>query len=458
MSGTPSISTRLARFIHSISFDDLPATTVEMARTRILDALATAIASRALPVPATALRFVEANRGEGTVIGQVRRFPAIDAAFVNATLINGTTHDDFLQKSHAGAVAIPAAFAVGEELGSSGREVLTSVVLGYDLVARAYLGGPSMLPRFRASGVAGAIGSAASAAKLYGLPEAGMANALGCAAMFASGFGEGFRAGTMDVKLNVGWAARSGVSAAQLARAGATSAPRVFEGESGFFKAFAGSAQDAEEAVRGLGERFLIEDAVYKERPVCIFVQTPVHLAHEFAAQHRCDPRQIERVSIHAPLATFTNPGYTNTAPFGTPLQARISARFCVAAALLGRPVDEYKFYEHTDDADVLALAGKIELIEPPERTPTAGDEVRLDIVAAGKTYHCAGVEMDMLRPSTERVVAKFRRLAEPALGKGTEQVLDRVFNLEALAHIRQLTDALRDALHEVPLENHSAS
>lgn len=444
MSDTPSVSTRLARFIHSVSFDDLPATVVDMARTRLLDSLATAIASRALPVPATALRFVQANRGEGTVIGHANRFPAIDAAFVNATLINGTTHDDFLQKSHAGAVAIPAALAVGEEEGRSGREVLTSVVLGYELVARAYLGGPAMLPKFRASGVAGAIGAAASAAKLYDLPCEGVANALGCAAMFASGFGEGFRAGTMDVKLNVGWAARSGVSAAQLARAGASAAPRVFEGESGFFNAFAGSAQHAEQAAQALGERFLIEDTVYKERPVCIFVQTPVHLAHAFAAEQLCDPWQIEHVSIFAPLATFTNPGYTNTAPFHTPLQARISARFCVAAALLGRPVDQYKFYEHTDDAEVLALAGKIDLIEPPAQLAQDGDEVRLEIVAAGHTYCRAGVEMDMLRPSTERVVAKFRRLAEAYLGKHTEQVVELVFGLERLTHIRQLTDTLR--------------
>src|SRR3546814_8265481 len=134
-----------------------------------------------------------------------------------------------------------------------------------------------MLPAFRATGVAGAIGAAAAAARLLGLSGSETAHALGCATMFASGFGEGFRSGTTEVKLNVGWASRSGVSAAQLAQAGATASPTVFEGESGYYQAFARTARQAGAALENLGQRFLIEDTVYKERPVCIFVQTPVH-------------------------------------------------------------------------------------------------------------------------------------------------------------------------------------
>ncbi len=164
-----TIAGQLASFIHATGFDDLPPQVVEQAKSRVLDALATALASRDLPVPATALEFVAANRGEATIYGHRLRVPAIDAALVNATLINGTTHDDFLDKSHPGAVTVPAATALAEERGRGGRELLTSIVLGYDLVARAYRGGPSMLPKFRATGVAGAIGAAATAGKLQGL-------------------------------------------------------------------------------------------------------------------------------------------------------------------------------------------------------------------------------------------------------------------------------------------------
>jgi 2-methylcitrate dehydratase PrpD len=442
MSSNSTVSQQLAEFIHTTSFGDLPPAVVEMAKSRVLDSLATAIASRDLPVPKVALHFVNGSRGEATIFGHALRVPAIDAALVNGTLINGTTQDDFLAKSHAGAVVIPAGMAIAEEEGCSGQDFLTSVVLGYDLVARAYLGGPGMLPRFRASGVAGAIGAAATAGKLQGLSVSGLVNALGLSTMFASGFGEGFHAGTMDVKLNVGWASRSGVSASKLARLGATSAPQAFEGKSGFFNAFANTAENADGAVRALGKPFLIEKVTYKERPVCIFVQTPVHLAHRFVQDKKVDARKIEQVTIQAPDATYTNPGFQNVAPFKSPLHARISAKFCTAAALLAKPIDEYGFYANTTDPEVLALAEKIDLLKPS----TDIEHVYMEIIYDGEKHRLAGVEMETMLPTTEKVAAKFTRLTTEFFGKRVDRVRDTILNLDRVARIRELTDQLRDS------------
>lgn len=441
MSTRSTVSQQLAEFVHTTTFDDLPPAIIEKAKSRVLDSLATAIASRSLPVPGVALEFVKKNRGEATIFGHAQRVPAVDAALVNGTLVNGTTHDDFLAKSHAGAVVIPAGIAVAEEEGSSGQEFLASVVLGYDLVARAYLGGPAILPKFRASGVAGAIGAAATAGKLQKLAASELANALGLSTMFASGFGEGFHAGTMDVKLNVGWACRSGVSASKLARLGATSAPCAFEGKSGFFNAFAGTAEKAGEAVRDLGNPFLIERVTYKERPVCIFVQTPVYLAHRFAQETKLDPSKIERVTIQVPDATYTNPGFHNVAPFSTPLQARVSARFCTAAALLGKPIDQYGFYANTTEPETLALAEKIDLLDSSRDT----EHVYLEILCDGETYRLEGVEMETMLPTTAKVVAKFKRLTVGFFGKRMDQILDTILNLDRVTQIRELSDQLRD-------------
>lgn len=435
-----TIAQQLGRFIHATSFEALPAHVVEQAKSRMLDSLGTALASRDLPVPATALKFVAGSRGAASVYGHTQRMAAIDAAFVNATLINGTTHDDFLDKSHPGAVTIPAALAIAEERESCGRDVLTAVVLGYDLVGRAYRGGPTMLPKFRATGVAGALGAAATAARLQGSNADELANALGLAAMFASGFGEGFVSGTMDVKLNVGWACRSGVSAARLAQCGATAAPRVFEGNAGFFNAFAGNTDAAAEAVRDLGAPFLIEQSVYKERPVCIFVQTPVELVLALVGEHAIDAAAVERVVIHVPRATFTNPGFRNVAPFQTHLQARISARFTTAAALLGRPVGEYAFYYDIHDAEVLALAERIELVDVGPDV----DSVRVDIVHDGTTVTRRAVEMDSLLPTLDRSRAKFERVAGSWLGKRTAQVVDLILGLDELRDMGELTRLLR--------------
>src|SRR5690606_22118060 len=100
---------------------------------------------------------------------------------------------------------------------------------------------------------------------------------------FAHGFGQGFLSGTDEVKLNVAMASRSGATAALLARHGATASALAFEGDSGFYRAFDGSLENVEAATAGLGERYLIEDTVYKECPVCIFTQTPIALARGLA-------------------------------------------------------------------------------------------------------------------------------------------------------------------------------
>ena len=436
-----TIARDLSQFIFNTQFEDLSPATVTLAKMCVLDAVATSLAARDLPVPEVARKFVRHNHGRATIVGHDQRVPALDAAFVNATLVNGCTHDDFLQKSHPGAVTIPAAMAIGEEQDSDGQSFLTSVVVGYDLVARAYLGGPDMLPFFRGSGVAGAVGAAAAAGKMLGLNPAELLNALGCSTMFASGFGEGFHHGTMDVKLNVGWAARSGVSSALLAQCGATAAPTTFEGKSGYFQAFARSVDQAHEATRDLGKRFLIHDVIYKERPVCIFVQTPVHLALMLRQQHGLEPVNIVRVRIRAPLATLTNPGFQNVHPYQAPLKARVSARFTVAAALVGRPVERYAFYEQFTDPEVLALAERIDLLEP---AADQGGRVDVEVDCGGMTYALSGLEMDTLQPSEEKIVAKFRRLTAALPADRSEEILERVLNLENLGRIQDLTALLQ--------------
>jgi 2-methylcitrate dehydratase PrpD len=434
-----TISGQLADFIHRVSFDDLPRPVVETAKVRVLDCLSTGIAAHGLHVPSVALAFVKGNSGPSTVIGEAERVPPVDAAFVNAALINGRSQDDFLQKSHPGALTVSAALAVGEAEGRSGRELLAAVVHGYEVTARMYLGGPGMLPQFRASGVAGTVGAAATAAKLLGFDAERIRHALGLGAIFAHGFGQGFLSGTNDVKLNVAMASRNGVSAVLLARHGATSSPIAFEGEVGYFRAFDRSVDHAWEAVRGLGERFLIEDTVYKECPVCIFTQTPIALAKRVAPKVK--PEKIEKVVLTSPELTHTNPGFTNVAPFGTHLQAAVSARFCTAAALLGRPVDKHECYDALQDREVIALAEKIELRPRPEDR----DRLDIEVTAGGKTVKVSGIENDTLRPTPEKVLAKFRRLTEGS-GVDAERVIEAVMGLDSASSLAELTRLLRPA------------
>lgn len=435
-----SISQQFARFITATLRDGVPAPVAALTQDRILDTLSTAIAAVGLPVPSVAAQLVGSNAGPASIIGRASTVPAVDAAFVNATLVNGRTQDDFLCKSHPGAVTLPAALAIADEFGGSGADLIDAIAVGYEIVGRIYLGGPGMLPKFRATGVAGTIAAAATAARMLRLDENQTVNALGCAAVFASGFGAGFLTGTMDVKLNVGMACRNGVTAALLARAGATASPLAFEGEAGFYQAFVGSIEQAGAATAGLGERYLIEDTIYKEFPICIFIQTPIALTLALAAQNHIDPNKIDRVRVTVCDLTYTNPGFTNRPPYASSLKARVSARFCIAAALLDRPIDEFAFYENYADEDVLALGERIDLVLDPARRDTVTIEIEHD----GQRLSIEGSEGATLKPSRDKVIAKFRRLVVPVLGAKAAEVEQRVLNLHAVPDLRELTALLR--------------
>ena len=62
----------------------------------------------------------------------------------------------------------------------------------------------------------------------------------------------------------------------------------------------------------------------------------------------------------------------------------------------------------------------------------------------SGLTIHKEGIEREILHPSQEKVVAKFKRLASGFLGTKTEKIIDQVLHLERIKKISELTDQLR--------------
>lgn len=433
-----SISRHLARFIYSLSLRDLPSKVVSRAKNLLLDALATAIAAHDLPYPSIALAVVSGNKGNATIFTYGLRVPPVDATFVNAILINSIAQDDVLYMFHPGAVIIPAALATSEEEGSSGAEVITAIVAGYDVMGRLFLAAPNIVPRFRALSVFGPFGAAAAAGKLLKLNEDQLTNALGYAANLSSGFLECWTTGTMEGKFHTGIASRNGIMAATLAREGATAAEKSLEGKSGFYQAFAGTTEGLDAATADLGKRFLIMDAKSKVYPACGMQQVPIDLALTLVKEHDIRAKDIAKVIEIVPQSTFSYPGANYAGPFTTHFQATMSAQFCTAAAFLGKPVASHSFYEKScDDPEVFELAKKVELIGENERDTTRVEVTLRD----GRKYSVEGGEGEMLVPTTDKIRVKFRNLAYDFLAeKKVDKVIDIVLNLDKLDNIRQLT------------------
>jgi hypothetical protein len=69
---------------------------------------------------------------------------------------------------------------------------------------------------------------------------------------------------------------------------------------------------------------------------------------------------------------------------------------------------------------------------------------VDVELDSEGVTYALSGLEMDTLQPSEEKIVAKFRRLTAALPADRSEEILERVLNLENLGRIEDLTALLQ--------------
>src|SRR3954463_6546164 len=133
----------LAAYVADLKFADIPAEVLDRAKVLTLDFLGSAIRARseAESTPSI-LKMLEAlaldTRGESTVFGDSKTWTPAVAALLNGALGHSLDFDDTHADSslHPSAPVVPAAFAVGEMVGASGRDVLTAIVAGYEVCCR----------------------------------------------------------------------------------------------------------------------------------------------------------------------------------------------------------------------------------------------------------------------------------------------------------------------------------
>jgi 2-methylcitrate dehydratase PrpD len=174
----------LAKYVSTSRGGDIPAKVRETARLLLLDQLGCQIAGVQLP---WSERVYEAIRplspvGKSTLVGHSEQLGPDAAAFLNSAMGHSNESDDTHLKSptHPGAVIIPAAFAVAEDVGASGAQLLEAIVIGYEVMLRV---SQSVSPGLVAQGhhpppAVGPFGAASAASRLLGMSEDQTLNAL----------------------------------------------------------------------------------------------------------------------------------------------------------------------------------------------------------------------------------------------------------------------------------------
>jgi 2-methylcitrate dehydratase PrpD len=263
----------LGAFIADSRWADITPGLRHDAKRAILNHLGCALGVAKDPAVTTALAVMREFSGPAvaTVIGQGVKLDPMAASFVNAIASNLLDYDDthLATVIHPAAPVAPALFALAEQRGFSGAEVLHAFLLGGEVECRI---GNAISPGHYARGwhitsTCGHFGSAAGCARLLGLSAEQSWHALGIAASQAAGLVENLPTAAKNV--GVGNAARHGILAALLAEKGYKAAPAAIEGPLGFARA-TGDAPDLAAITNGLGTDWEIARNTFKPYPAGI--------------------------------------------------------------------------------------------------------------------------------------------------------------------------------------------
>jgi len=363
---TPApLAVRMARALVDYSYARLSPEVVAKAKLCVYDLLSSALEAGELPWSRQAAALARASSGgtpHGTpIIGTADIVSIADAAFANGVRSHGLVRDDMHvgSVSHLGTVLVPTLLALAAKANANGKEFLAALVAGYEVGGK--LGRMIMdveVSRiFRPTGTIGPVAAAAAGAKLLRLSEEQTTAALALAANTAAGYNEWASTGGSEMFFHNGFAARSAVTAVQLAAQGAYASRTALDGDAGMLAAFRRPRPPLVPEL--FADRPEILAVFFKPVPACNFAQTPAQVALALAQRERVRVDDIDRVSVRVTKAAALYPGCDASGPFEHILQAKMSIHYNVATALTHGNFAE-RNYVPQQNAAVQALAKRV--------------------------------------------------------------------------------------------------
>ena len=345
-------------FIHDTTFDSLPSAAIHEAVRCFVDTLGVAVGGSQTKL--SQIIHAHATRqfgGDDSTLWQDgRKVSAAGAALANGMTIDALdAHDGHkLTKGHVGCGVLPGLIAVMEAEGiNDARELLTSIVIGYEIGTRAGIALHSSACDYHTSGAWIALATAALTSRQLGLTKMQTREAIGIAEYHGprSQMMRCIDAPTM-VKDGSGWGAMAGVSAGYLAQDGFTGAPAITMEDPALNRFWS-----------DLGQNWYIEQQYIKLYPVCRWAQPAAEGAIALVREHGITTDQIVKIKVES----FHEAKRLNVIPTNTE-QAQYSLPFSVAVALIYGTISVTHITNNgLTDKDVLNLSKLVEITETDE-------------------------------------------------------------------------------------------
>ncbi len=367
------ISEKLARFAWSLRYESIPDRCIQRLKECLLDSIGCGIFGTTTRHGQIAGRFVMGLGGKGPCTLWAHQFkgPSLNVSLALGIFIHSYDFDDTHNeaKLHPASAVVPAALSIAEEQGSSGKEFLTALAAGYEVMIRVSLGaGPNAVKMrgWHLTGVCGTFGAAVAVAKLYRLDFHQLLNAFGLAGSQSAGVWAFNIEGAMSKHFHPGRAAQSGILSVLLAKKGFTGPSQILEAEDGGLCRAISDAYEFERILKGLGEFFETERTSIKPYPICRSVHSSIDAIKKLKSHSPIDPSDVEKIKVYNSEVVKVQTGWEYFP--STVLKAQMSMQYNVAISLLYPDVLPDQFSEERlRDPEICKLAQKVEVVVDPE-------------------------------------------------------------------------------------------
>lgn len=448
-----TIAQRLAHWVVGLRFEDLSSDALYHAKRCMLDTLGVQIRGATLPWVQPVYRYARTLGGNGnaTITYHGDRLSAPYAAYANSAFAYSCElqHHGSFGSAHPGVIVIPTVQALGEQLGASGRDLITAIVAGYEVQGRLgeTLFEPVFKRNFHPQGLLGVFSAAAAAGRLLGLDEQQQAHAFAIAGSHASSILEYDQAGGEVKRIHGAIALRNGIQSAYLAKEGLTGPLSVFEGRRGIFASFAGGEGDPEQVLSNLAQPYCITLSRYRIYPTVGSCHTVLDIVNDMLAKTPFDHRQV--VSIETEMPEFSVHHVTTVTRPHDVISAQASLGYSLGVLLVKGDND---LERHIDsalwrNAEALAITDKL----AAHPLKVAGHPHRTRVAITLESGRVLTGEQDDVRgsetmPFSDAIMEeKFRRLAGDMLpAEQVESAIKLVAQLEQLESIEPLLPLLK--------------
>lgn len=354
----------LARFVCELQADQVPPESLRIVQLVLSTVLGTAIAGAGEDGVAS-LRELLTQRGgraeaRAFIFGD--NLPAGSAAFLNGVMCRALDYcDAMLPGLHIGSSLVPAAFAAAELAGGcSGSEFMAAVVVGAELGSRFNLS-EGQYDGFDPTGVAAVFASTAAACRILRLTQQQTLHALALAFNRCGGSFQSNVDGSLAVRVIQGWVAETGITCAQLARAGITGPVHFVSGVYGYAHLYGRGRLEPASLAAGLGQAWRLDAMVFKKYPSCGGTQGMTELALDMAHSLDLAPDRIASITVRVRPYTYKLVGQRFHMGDNPRVDAQFSAQYCVASAFVRRSCELSHFRPQAiRDPEVLALLERV--------------------------------------------------------------------------------------------------